>query len=112
MAIRFPKGPAGSLPGLPVEPLEVGVWEELRSGVDAMIFAVGRMVEPSMKAALMLEQKGVSVGVVNARWVKPMDTRLIEWARGVSHIVTVEDNVLSGGFGAGVLEILSSEGLA
>ncbi|GBD85479.1 1-deoxy-D-xylulose-5-phosphate synthase [bacterium BMS3Abin02] len=112
MAIRFPKGPAGSLPGFPVEPLEVGVWEELRPGVDVMIFAVGRMVEPSMKAALMLEQQGISVGVVNARWVKPMDRRLTEWARAVSHVVTIEDNVLSGGFGEGVMEILSSEGLA
>jgi len=107
MAIRYPKGPAGSLPGLPVEPLEVGVWEELRTGTDAVVFAVGKMVESATKAAIALEQRGMSVGVVNARWVKPMDPRIHEWAAAVPHVVTIEDNVLSGGFGEGVMDLLS-----
>jgi 1-deoxy-D-xylulose-5-phosphate synthase len=109
MAIRFPKGPAGSLPLLPVEPLEVGQWEEVRTGVDAVVFAVGRMVEPAVKASLALEQQGLSVGVVNARWVKPMDPRLHDWADRVPHVITIEDNVLSGGFGEGVMDVLSDD---
>jgi 1-deoxy-D-xylulose-5-phosphate synthase len=112
MAIRFPKGPAGSLPGLPVEPLKVGEWEELRPGVDAIVLAVGRMVEPTMKAALAIEQQGASIGVVNARWVKPMDARLMAWAAEVPHIITIEDNVLSGGFGEGVMDALASADLS
>ncbi len=112
MAIRFPKGAAGALPGLPVASLEAGVWEELRPGDDVMVFAVGRMVEPATKAAAMLEQQGISVGVVNARWIKPMDPRLTDWAQSATHVVTIEDNVLSGGFGEGVMEALSEAGLA
>ena len=107
MDIRFPKGAAGSLPGLPVGPMEVGVWEELRAGTDAVIFAVGKMVESAVKSAIALEQRGLSVGVANARWVKPMDPRIHEWAGGVPHVITIEDNVLSGGFGEGVMDLLS-----
>lgn len=112
LAIRFPKNGAGSLPGLPVEALPVGEWEQIRSGSDVVIFAVGRMVEPATKAAAVLEQQGLSVGVVNARWVKPMDPRLIDWAAEAEHVVTIEDNVLSGGFGEGVLDALGEAGMA
>lgn len=107
MAIRFPKGAAGSLPGLPAEPMEVGIWEELRPGTDAVVFAVGKMVESATKAAIALEQRGFSIGVVNARWVKPMDPRIHEWAAAVPHVITIEDNALSGGFGEGVMDVLS-----
>lgn len=111
IAIRFPKGAAGTLPGLPVEPIPVGEWEQLREGDDVMIFATGRMVDSSVKAATILEQQGLSVGVVNARWVKPMDPRLSDWASQARHVVTVEDNVLSGGFGEGLIDALAGEGI-
>ena len=53
----------------------------------------------------------MSAGVVNARWVKPMDGRLLDWVRSYPLVVTLEDNVVSGGFGAGVLEAVSPHGL-
>jgi 1-deoxy-D-xylulose-5-phosphate synthase len=113
VAIRFPKGTAPATPDLPVEPLPVGRWEEVRRGDDAVILAVGRMVEVASVAAEKLAEQGVSCGVVNARWVKPMDTRLVsDWARRYPVIVTAEDNVGTGGFGAGVLEALAPHGLA
>ncbi len=112
MAIRFPKNGAGSVPALPVEPIEIGVWEELETGSQVLLLAAGRMVEHAQKAALTLGQQGVSVGVVNARWVKPMDERLLDWVRAYPLVVTLEDNVVSGGFGAGVLEAVSPHGLA
>ena len=112
MAIRYPSGPAPATPDLPVEPLPVGRWEELRKGDDATIFAVGRMVHVAEEAAARLELQGVSCAVVNARWVKPMDPRLNEWARSHGVVVTVEDNVGSGGFGGAVLEALAPQGLA
>jgi 1-deoxy-D-xylulose-5-phosphate synthase len=56
--------------------------------------------------------QGVSCGVVNARWVKPVDPRITEWARNHPVVVTVEDNVGTGGFGGAVLEALSRHGLA
>src|SRR5437879_11025448 len=99
VAIRYPRGPVPSTPDLPVEPLPVGRWEELRKGSDAAIFAVGRMVEVAKEAAERLAIQGVECTVVNARWVKPMDPRLVDWARRHPIVMTVEDNVGSGGFG-------------
>lgn len=111
IAIRFPKAAAVSLPAIPVEPLEIGEWEELTTGQDVLILANGRMVEPAQKAVAGLTQEGLSCTLVNARWVKPLDSRLVEWVRGHPLTVTIEDNVVSGGFGAAVLESLSETGL-
>jgi len=112
IAVRFPKGAAASVPALPVAPLEVGVAEVIQEGEDVLLLAVGSMVEPAVKAAGMLAQQGISCGIVNARWVKPLDERLAAWAAQYSFVVTLEDNVVSGGFGAAVLEELSHHGLA
>jgi 1-deoxy-D-xylulose-5-phosphate synthase len=112
IAIRYPKGPVPATPDLPVEPLPIGRWEEKRKGSDAVIFAVGRMVEVAEEAAERLDIQGVSCAVVNARWVKPVDPRITEWARSHPVVVTVEDNVGAGGFGGAVLETLAPHGLA
>ncbi len=95
-----------------MEPLPIGRWEELRKGSDAVIFAVGRMVEVAQEAAERLEIQKVSCAVVNARWIKPVDPRIVEWARGHPVVITVEDNVGTGGFGGAVLEALAPHGLA
>src|SRR6267378_3660897 len=112
VAIRYPKGQVPSTPDLPVEPLPVGRWEELRKGSAAAIFAVGRMVEVAREAAERLALQGVECTVVNARWVKPMDPRIVDWAKRHPIVMTVEDNVGSGGFGGAVLEALAPHGLA
>jgi 1-deoxy-D-xylulose-5-phosphate synthase len=112
IAIRYPKGPVPSTPELPVEPLPIGRWEELRKGPDAVIFAVGRMVEVAMEAAERLELQNVSCAVVNSRWIKPVDPRIVDWARSHPVVITVEDNVGAGGFGGAVLETLAPYGLA
>ena len=111
IAIRYPKGGATSVPALPVEPLEIGQAELLSEGSDVLLVASGRMVEIAEKAAGDLAQGDLSVGVVNARWVKPLDPRIAEWAAGARHVVTLEDNVIAGGFGAAVMEELSRVGL-
>jgi 1-deoxy-D-xylulose-5-phosphate synthase len=113
MAIRYPKGTVPGTPDLPVEPLPVGRWEEVRKGKDVAILAIGRMVAAAREAAVTLAAEGIDAGVVNARWLKPMDTRLMsDWAVRYPHLLTVEDNVITGGFGAGVLEALAPLGLA
>src|SRR6266568_3692353 len=112
VAIRYPKGPVPDTPDLPVEPLPVGRWEEIRKGDDAVIFAVGRMVEVAGEAAARLEMQGISCAVVNARWIKPVDPRIVDWARSHPVVLTAEDNVGSGGFGGAVLEALAPHGLA
>src|SRR3982075_682231 len=112
VAIRYPKGPVPSTPELPVEPLPIGRWEEVRKGSDAVIFAVGRMVEVAEEAAERLEVQRGSGAVVDARWIKPVDPRITDWARRHPVVVTVEDNVGAGGFGGAVLEALAPHGLA
>jgi 1-deoxy-D-xylulose-5-phosphate synthase len=111
MAIRYPKGGAVSVPALPVEPLEIGQAELLDEGGDVLLVAVGRMVEVAEKVSAELSGKGIDAGVVNARWVKPLDPRIVEWAAPVRHVVTLEDNVVSGGFGAAVMEAFAAAGL-
>ncbi len=110
IAIRYPKGAAAAVPTLPAEPLEVGVAERLTEG-DVMLVAAGRMVEIAEKVAADLGERGVSTGVVNARWVKPLDPRIVEWCSDASLVVTLEDNVVSGGFGAAVMEAFAKTGL-
>jgi 1-deoxy-D-xylulose-5-phosphate synthase len=111
MAIRYPKGGAVSVPALPVEPLEIGQAELLDEGGDVLLVAVGRMVEVAEKVSAELSGNGIDAGVVNARWVKPLDPRIVEWAAPVRHVVTLEDNVVSGGFGAAVMEAFAAAGL-
>ena len=112
IAIRYPKGGAVSVPSLPVPPLEIGQAEVMRDGDAVLLVAVGRMVEVALKAAADLEEKGVGAGLVNARWVKPMDPRILEWASTARHIVTLEDGVTAGGFGSAVMEAFSEAGLS
>jgi 1-deoxy-D-xylulose-5-phosphate synthase len=112
VAIRFPRGTVPATPDLPVEPIPVGRWEEVRRGGDVAILAIGRMVEVATVAADRLASEGIACGVVNARWLKPMDPRLVtDWAVRYPVIVTAEDNVGSG-FGSAVLEALAPHGLA
>lgn len=111
IAIRYPKGAAVSVPNVPIDPLSVGAAELLSEGDDVMLIAAGRMVETAAKAATDLGEKGVSAGVVNARWVKPLDPRILEWAAPARHVVTLEDNVVAGGFGAAVMEAFSEFGM-
>lgn len=113
MAIRYPKGCEDMGPGIQSQRrFSVGQWELLSDGRDVMIFAVGRMVSLAMQAAIELMGKGVSAGVVDARFVAPMDREMLRGkASGVRLVVTVEENVLAGGFGEGVLDALASLGM-
>ena len=113
MAIRYPKGAVPATPDLPVEALPVGRWEEITKGTDVALLAIGKMVEVAKEAAKLLQAEGVSCGVINARWLKPMDPRLVtDWAVRYPALVTAEDNVITGGFGSAVLEALAPVGLA
>jgi 1-deoxy-D-xylulose-5-phosphate synthase len=111
IAIRYPRGAAVSVPAVPVQSLAIGEAQLLSEGSDVLLVSAGRMVETAEKAAVDLRTKGLSVGVVNARWVKPLDSRIIEWAASAGHVVTLEDNVVAGGFGAAVMEAFSGAGL-
>ncbi|NTU43818.1 MAG: 1-deoxy-D-xylulose-5-phosphate synthase, partial [Nitrospirales bacterium] len=93
--------------------IETGKAEVLREGDDAVIIGVGNTVGPSLEAAELLAQEGISATVVNARFIKPLDEELIlTLCRKIPRVVTVEENILAGGFGSAVMELLNSNGLA
>lgn len=113
VALRYPRG-AGMGVDLDstIKPLEIGKAEILKDGDDLTIIAIGNMVYPSLEAANILSQNGIDVCVVNARFVKPIDRDLIcKLAVKTNRMVTVEENVLQGGFGSAILEIIEEEGI-
>lgn len=112
-AVRYPRG-AGT--GEPMDEelklLPVGKGELLKDGADLAILAIGSAVGYAMDAADELDAQGVRCAVVDARYLKPLDEELIvEVARRCGWVVTVEENVLAGGFGSSVLELLAARGL-
>jgi len=110
--VRYPRG-AGLGVTMDYEPqsLPIGRGEVLRSGGDLSFIAIGSMVELASRAAEELARDGVDASVINARFVKPLDRELIiKEALRTGRVVTLEENVVSGGFGSAVLELLQSEG--
>lgn len=113
IAIRYPRGTGtGANPKKQPALLEIGKSEILRHGTSAAIFALGNMVEIALEAAQMLEATGISTAVINARWIKPLDTKTLElYARRCKVICTIEDHVLHNGYGCAVIEHLSSSSI-
>jgi 1-deoxy-D-xylulose-5-phosphate synthase len=110
-AIRFPKAQAVTVPRK-AAPMELGAAEVLHWGRDGTIVACGTLLEACMGAAKELSGQGFDVGVINARFVKPLDTRTLLRAVAESpFVVTVEEACLQGGFGSAVLEAASDAGL-
>jgi 1-deoxy-D-xylulose-5-phosphate synthase len=113
-AIRFPKGAVGHGDDLDLQPARIlppGEWEMLRQGSAALLLATGKMVSVALEAAELLDKDGVPVTVVNGRYIKPLDPRLEGWARRHPVVLTVEDNVGTGGFGSAVAEALAPLGI-
>lgn len=109
--LRYPRG-AGFNVEMDAKPkrLEIGKGVWLKKGKDVNILAIGNRVHPALQAAEALEKKGIRCGVANMRFVHPLDTQLIDEALKLSHrIVTVEDNMLAGGFGSAVAEYLTDK---
>jgi len=112
-AIRYSKRELTKCPGTVCAEIETGKSECLSSGKDVEIWALGNMAETAQKTALLLQEKGIDVGFVNARFVKPLDEEgLSQSANRVSTIVTLEDNILKGGFGDEVRKFLAGQGKA
>lgn len=112
-ALRYPRGEAlGMELSQEIKAIPIGKAELLKDGDDICILAAGNVVAPSLEAAERLEEDGYSVAVVNARFVKPLDEELIkEMGDRCGLILTVEENVLAGGFGSAVLELVESKRL-
>ena len=107
-AIRYPRGSAVGVP-LPEEPETFALGRSVtrREGDDVAILAFGSMVQRALGAADLLEQQGIQARVVDMRWAKPLDQDAIRDAAATKLVVTVEDGIIEGGAGEGVLQALS-----
>lgn len=113
VAIRYPRGKGFGVDlSEELRSLPVAKGEVLKDGSDVAVLALGVTVFPALAAAKRLSSENISVSVINARFVKPLDEDLIvQMAAKTRHLVTVEENVLSGGFGSAVLELLANRGI-
>jgi 1-deoxy-D-xylulose-5-phosphate synthase len=121
IAIRYPRGgvPAGSksatefMAHLPHPPLHFGKSEWIRPGRDLAIIAAGTMTYTALEAALLLEQETIDAAVINARFLKPFDSELLDLLSSrYRYIVTIEEGTVRGGFGSAILSTFRAKGLS
>jgi len=112
-AFRYPRGKGvGVKRDVSLHPLDIGKGEVVREGQDILIVAIGSTVYPSLRAAEKLADTGIRAAVINSRFLKPLDGALLcDWAKRTGKVLTVEENVLQGGFGSAVLELFQERGL-
>lgn len=110
VSIRYPKTKVEQV-ARSVAPIQLGKSEVLSWGLDGNIIACGTMLPQAFAAAERLKADGLSVGVINARFVKPVDEDMIVKAAGAGFVITVEENALMGGFGSAVLEAANRRGV-
>lgn len=110
-AIRYPRGAGiGAKPKEKPTLLEIGKGEVLQDGTDIAIISLGHMYEIAIEAKDKLEALGHSVALINPRFIKPLDAKLIiEYAQKCNVVITMEDHVLNNGFGSSVIELLNEE---
>lgn len=114
IAVRYPRGTGtGCALDQDLAPLPIGRAQVLREGDDIALIAIGNMVPMAVKAAEILAGRGIEAAVVNARFVKPLDEKCIcHYARRTGRLITLEENVIAGGFGSAVQELLAGKGLS
>ena len=112
-AIRYPRGTIDGSPlDAPVAPIELGKAVVAAEGSDVVLVGLGTMFGMAEKAKAMLEERGLSVALVNPRFIKPLDGTVLErLAKQCKVVCTFEDHVLHNGFGCGVIELLSDAGI-
>ena len=110
IAFRYPRGAGvGVKMSMEIQPLPIGKSEIVREGEDVLVIAIGNRVYPALEAAQTLADSGISATVLNARFVKPLDTEtIVPLAERIGKVITVEDGVVMGGFGSAVLEALAA----
>lgn len=109
VAIRYPRGSA-PVASDACEPWQEGHAVKVRDGADGALLALGRMVDIAREVAEAAARQGVELSVWDMRWAKPIDADALRDAAHTGHIFTLEDGVITGGFGSGVLELLSDMG--
>ncbi|MBQ9634722.1 MAG: 1-deoxy-D-xylulose-5-phosphate synthase, partial [Acidaminococcaceae bacterium] len=113
ISLRYPRGSGvGADCSEPLHAVPIGKAEKLRAGTDISIWAIGSMVSEAEKTADLLKEKGISAGVVNMRFAKPLDEEmLLADARATHAVVTMEEGAVIGGVGEAVMETLNRHAL-
>ncbi len=112
IAMRYPRGNGlGVSMDQELKIIDIGTWEVLKEGTDAVILTFGTTIPMALEAAIILEEIGYSVKVVNARFIKPFDENMLNaiLSEGIP-ILTIEEAILQGGFGSAVLEYAHNRG--
>jgi len=110
IAIRYPRGNALGVEIKSFSRIEIGKGEIVERGSDAAIIAIGAMVHMALKARGELLKEGIDIEVINARFIKPLDGELLKDVfKRYKKVLTVEDNVIAGGFGSAVLEFMNQQ---
>lgn len=113
IALRYPRGNALGVEIKPFSQIPIGKGEIIETGSDAAIIAIGDMVDVGMKARALLANENIDIEVINARFVKPLDGELLKdvFSRH-KKVITLEDNVITGGFGSAILEFVNQNKIA
>ena len=107
-AIRYPRGTAYGEIKKEFKKIEIGSWELLEEGRDIAILATGKYVYRALKVKDILKTKGLNPTIINARFIKPMDTKMLDYIlKTHEYIFTMEDGVINGGFGSSVIEYIA-----
>ena len=112
-ALRYPRGEIyGVEMDAQLEEIPIGKAEMICEGEDLLIIAIGTTVYPALEAAGILEKQGINIGVMDGRFIKPLDDKLIlKKMKEYKKILTIEEQVLAGGFGSAILELANENGL-
>lgn len=110
--IRYPRGGEGKIKFDIHEPLEGHKAEVIKTGYDLTIIAIGKMVERAVEVSNILEAQGISTEVINARFLKPIDKEtVLRSIDKTKNVITIEDNIIKGGLGSAVEELMRDENL-
>ncbi len=109
-AIRYPRGSATGVKTEGFKEIKIGSWEVLEEGRDIAVLATGKYVQRTLEVRNILKSRGLNITVVNARFIKPMDTQLLDSIlKSHEYVFTMEDGVLNGGFGSSVVEYMTDK---
>lgn len=112
VAIRYPRGSGVGTPASKMQSIALGKWEVLKHGTDIAILAVGKMLEYAEIATKQLEEEGINIELVNARFIKPLDSEMLnDLCDRFENIITIEDSQKQGGFGSAVSEYFTENHL-
>lgn len=112
VAIRYPRGGESNIKFEKSEEIILGKAEIIKKGTDLTIIAIGKMVSKAMEVAQILNGENINAEVINARFLKPIDKKtILKSAIKTKKVITIEDNIITGGLGSAVIEIINESNL-